>query len=139
MKIYKTLFTFLALFVSVQVAEAQISLDGTEISKCVDLRYNLTLRSTDTRTKKEISLLQNYLSPNHFKQKSTGYFGSTTVRAVKAFQRDNGIRVTGYVGSATRAKIKQLTCCGAETGVSSSSPANLYFGLQCIDMKMIFT
>ncbi len=90
-------------------------------SQCVDIKNNLYLRSTDAATGGEVSALQDYLSPKYFNQEPTGYFGNVTLRAVQAFQRDNGILAAGYVGPVTRAKIKELSCAGTSQTLSINS------------------
>ncbi len=91
---------------------------------CVAITNNLYLRSTDARTGGEVSLLQDFLSPKYFNQEPTGYFGNFTLRAVQAFQRDNGITpALGYVGPMTRAKIKSLTCGGVSEVLTINSVA----------------
>jgi len=41
-------------------------------------------------------------------QECTGYFGSITLAAVKAFQQRYGIIITGYVGRMTRTKLNKI-------------------------------
>jgi hypothetical protein len=54
----------------------------------------------------EVSVLQKFLNDNgYLKVAPTGYFGTLTLAAVKAFQGENGVPETGFVGSLTRAKI----------------------------------
>src|SRR3989338_490180 len=80
-------------------------------SQCVLLNFNLKYRSRDANTNGEVSTLQDFLqSQNYLSSEPTGYFGILTLKAVKDFQRDNGITPTGYVGPITRAKINAL--CG---------------------------
>lgn len=87
-------------------------------SECVDISYNLRVGSRDVNTDYQVSLLQDFLSPEYLYLPvgPTGYYGQATMRAVKAFQRDYGISQTGTVGPITRAKIKQLTC-GVGSGI----------------------
>lgn len=84
--------------------------DAPDIDLCVDLKNNLYLRSTDSKTNDEVSLLQDFLSEKYFKGEPTGYFGQVTLKAVRHFQRDNNIKDSGYVGPVTRAKIKDISC-----------------------------
>src|SRR3989338_5023311 len=80
-------------------------------AQCVSLNFNLKYRSRDANTNGEVSTLQDFLqSQNYLSSEPTGYFGILTLKAVKDFQRDNGITPTGYVGPITRAKINAL--CG---------------------------
>lgn len=135
MKTLKTLFALVFLLVSAQVVlavttgEPTVSGASTIIgdvppilgSQCVDIKNNLYLRSTDSATGGEVSLLQDFLSPKYFNQEPTGYFGNVTLRAAQAFQRDNGILAAGYVGPITRAKIKELSCAGTTQTLSINS------------------
>ncbi len=52
-----------------------------------------------------VSELQDFLVNKGYINQSTGFFGPSTVTAVKKFQLDNGLPSTGYVGSLTRGKI----------------------------------
>ena len=87
---------------------------------CVDLTRNMQSGSRDMRdAKKEVTLLQNFLSyTGHLKQRATGAFGGATEKAVKSFQKVNGLTETGKIGSTDRAKIKSLSC---PTGVTIES------------------
>lgn len=82
-------------------------------SDCVALQNNLRYKDRDSNKNGEVSTLQDFLqSKNYLNSEPTGYLGLMTVKAVKDFQKDNSISPTGYVGPATRAKIKALTCGG---------------------------
>jgi hypothetical protein len=94
-------------------------------TQCVTLTSTgLRLGARDKNTNDEVSLLQDFLSPQYLTSEPTGYFGKGTLAAVKAFQKDNGILVnglpTGYVGGATRAKIQDISCNGATPGTPST-------------------
>ena len=79
--------------------------------ECISLENNLRYRDRDSTKNGEVSLLQDFLqSKGYLNSEPTGYFGILTFKAVKDFQRDNGINPTGYVGAITREKIKFLTC-----------------------------
>lgn len=77
-----------------------------------------------------VSIVQNFLYKNGYLEVSpTGYFGSLTVAAVKAFQAANEIRTTGNVGPMTRAKIISMSCGGTSnvttlTNTNYSDPNN---------------
>jgi hypothetical protein len=108
---------FLALFVAVPVITfAEVSdIDPNPIfSQCVNLVNNLRYKDRDVNKNGEVSTLQDFLqTKNYLNNEPTGYFGILTVKAVKDFQKSNGINPTGYVGPITREKIKTLTCDGA--------------------------
>ncbi len=96
-------------FVSLQ---AQIYTTSQYANECVNITRNLRLGVSDRFTNYEVSLLQDFLSPQYLylPDGPTGYFGNATFRAVKAFQNEYRISTTGYVGPITRSKIAELTC-----------------------------
>lgn len=97
---------------------------GAEVSaqniSCLNLIR--TLRDGGTQTRIETMKLQDFLyRKSYLEIAPTGYFGPLTVRALKKFQQDYGIDMTGIAGPITRAKISSLTC----QDVSSDSSANV--------------
>ena len=88
------------------------------IAECTDLQNDLSLRSTDSQTGGEVSLLQAFFQSvtssgtgaPYLTGEPTGFFGQLTKAAVIQFQKDKGLTATGIVNSATRAKIRTLTC-----------------------------
>lgn len=86
-------------------------IDTQPPAECIDLKNNLRYRSRDANTNGEVSVLQDFLAlKGYFDHEPTGYFGILTLRAVKNFQKDNGISPTGFVGPITKAAIKSLSC-----------------------------
>ncbi|MCM2339283.1 MAG: peptidoglycan-binding protein [Burkholderiales bacterium] len=83
-------------------------------SDCISLQSSgLRYRARDANTNGEVSLLQDFLQvKGYLNSEPTGYFGILTLKAVKDFQKDNNISPTGYVGPATKAKIKSASCGG---------------------------
>ena len=87
-------------------------------AECTDLQNDLSYRFTDSQTNGEVSLLQSFfqsaISPAtgtpYLTGEPTGFFGQLTKAAVIQFQKDNGLSATGTVDSATRAKIKEISC-----------------------------
>ena len=80
--------------------------NSTPALSCTLLTYNLTLGSRDLRTGGNVTVLQNFLrSAGYLNSESSGYFGSLTLKAVKDYQKANGISAYGYVGPITRASI----------------------------------
>ena len=79
---------------------------------CVGLTHGLYLGSRDSYWNNgEVTILQGFLqSHGYLSVSATGYFGPMTLRAVRNFQHDNGIAMTGFVGVLTRAQIGAL--CG---------------------------
>lgn len=88
------------------------SVESKDINKCLDeIKNNLKRGSKVAYTTGEVTRLQAFLKTGGYTNISpTGFFGTNTVRAVKSFQKANGLRPTGFVGQLTRAKIKALTC-----------------------------
>ena len=67
--------------------------------------------STDTTSNREVSQLQYFLKlGGYFNTTVTGNYLSITEEAVKAFQKDNNLIVTGIAGKVTREKMKDLGC-----------------------------
>jgi hypothetical protein len=90
--------------------------DPTQTSTCVSLTSDaLRYRSSDATTNGEVSVLQDFLvATSVLKSQVTGYFGLATFSAVKQFQKRTGLNPTGYVGPLTKAKIKDISCNGAQ-------------------------
>ncbi len=89
---------------------------------CTNLSYDLYSGLQDSRTDLSVSALQKYLvSTGYLSAAPTGYFGPSTLAAVKSFQGANGISVTGRAGPLTRSIIKQKSCATAYIPVA---PAN---------------
>jgi hypothetical protein len=84
---------------------------GTPI-RCANLTQNLSYGKSDTATNGEVSTLQIFLYKGGYLMVSpTGYFGSLTRQAVKAFQSASGLNgVDGIVGMQTRGRIFEADC-----------------------------
>ncbi len=84
----------------------------TPSPSCLELTYNLKITDRDSFTKGEVSKLQNFLKlQGYLNENPTGYFGTATLGAVIKFQKANNISpAVGFVGSYTRAKIKEISC-----------------------------
>jgi hypothetical protein len=90
--------------------EGQVLGASTE-SICTDMQYHLEYGATDVTTHGEVSELQYYLKEKgYFNAKVTGVFAEITEDALKRYQKDNDILVTGIAGKITRTKIKNLEC-----------------------------
>jgi peptidoglycan hydrolase-like protein with peptidoglycan-binding domain len=84
---------------------------------CIDLTVDMKFKSRDQNSNGGVSDLQNFLSTyGYYTPEPSGYFGKSTVSAVKSFQSANGLIASGVVGAYTRAKIKSISC--------SDSPVN---------------
>jgi len=79
---------------------------------CIVLTKNLSISSRDS----EVSTLQNFLVAQNYPGGGswmiTGYFGKATAQAVRNFQQQTGLPVTGSVDSATRTAIQSRSCGG---------------------------
>lgn len=88
---------------------------------CADLTTSLRYGMKDTGSNNDIAILQDFLAgSNYLSSQPTGFFGRMTLNAVKAFQSANGISATGFVGPATRAKIKDIDCNGGSTTTTTT-------------------
>ncbi|SRR5258708_4700379 len=91
---------------------------------CVSIEGNIKYGLKDENSGGEVSTLQSFLNSGGFLNSSTtGYFGPLTLQAVKDFQNKNSLSADGVVGSATRGKIKSLTCSGDISMASSGASA----------------
>jgi hypothetical protein len=75
----------------------------------INLRFGMT--------RPEVAVLQHKLiDQGYLTSTATGYFGKLTLRAVKDFQKNNGIPPTGFVGILTRTALNQhmTSSTGAE-------------------------
>lgn len=80
-------------------------------TQCAVIGQNLRYGMRDTANSKDVAVFQDFLSANGYLNVTpTGFFGILTLRAATAFQSANGISPTGFVGTYTRAKIKEIGC-----------------------------
>ncbi len=92
--------------------------------------------STSTLTKnlffgshdKQVFILQKNLIEKHYlKTSANGYFGRSTLKAVKKFQKANGLTPTGFVGPKTRAALMSTSLTGEYfEGVVSAYSTNCF-------------
>ena len=102
----KRLLLFLVTFVSFFHFSSAL-FDAT----CITISKDLSLKSMDFGKSENIANLQYFLNQGKYLvYYPDGYFGTSTLLAVKQFQRDYGISSTGYVGPITRTKIHSLSC-----------------------------
>jgi peptidoglycan hydrolase-like protein with peptidoglycan-binding domain len=81
------------------------------ISTCLTLSGDVRFKMRDTSDSSNVRDLQDFLISSGLLQgESTGYFGAGTLKAVRQFQRENGLTPTGFVGPLTREKIKSVSC-----------------------------
>lgn len=78
---------------------------------CTDLERTIYYGQRDRNTDGEVSELQAFLrAEGHLKSQVSGFFGFSTLRAVRDFQSDHDIRASGIVDAATRAEIEAVSC-----------------------------
>ncbi len=84
-------------------------------SMCTNMKSKMLYGKRDNNTNGEVSQLQYYLrKQGYFNTKVTGNFLNITKKAVKKFQEDNSLTVTGEADKLTRDRIKDLGCIKAE-------------------------
>ncbi len=98
--------------VSIQAQSA-----SSALNYCPNLKYFQQVGSKDKTNSGETTKLQKFLKQNLQLTDSqfivTGFFGLITREFVKQFQENNGLIVTGIVGSPTRSKI--IATCSTQT------------------------
>lgn len=78
---------------------------------CASLTIDLGSGSNDKTSAGQVTKLQVYLKEaGYLTATPNGNFGPATYAAVRAFQLENGVSATGFVGPATRAAIKTRPC-----------------------------
>jgi peptidoglycan hydrolase-like protein with peptidoglycan-binding domain len=74
----------------------------------------------------QVSELQNRLrQEGYFNASTTGYFGTATLAAVRAYQSANGISPTGYVGPVTLARLNVSANVAVNASVNTETEARL--------------
>lgn len=122
--VLKSFILFSLLLIPSAIFAQQDDIDPSNSPACAIISNNLKYGNRDTGSGSEVSILQDFLNTkNYLITQPTGFFGKATLIAVKAFQKDNNISPTGYVGTVTRSKIKQIDCDMTPPSNSSSSPS----------------
>ena len=68
----------------------------------------------DTISQGDVTKLQTFLKQKgYFTRSPTGYFRHITENALKAYQQDNQLIITGIAGKVTRGMIKEESCSSA--------------------------
>ena len=102
----KRLLLFLVTFVSFSHFSSAL-FDAT----CITINKDISLKSRDSGKFENVTNLQYFLNQGKYLvYYPDGYFGTSTLLAVKQFQSNYGISSTGYVGTITRTKIHSLSC-----------------------------
>ncbi len=115
----------------------QLPVDGIASEQTLQILYSDTaqkylVRQGDSGT--DVASLQRRLKAlRYFAKTATGYFGTATTAAIKAFQKRNGLSVDGIAGETTRdllysSKAKAAAVsAGSSTTVSKSASAFLAY------------
>lgn len=112
---FLSVITLSTLCVSAQVATS-IPDNEDPASMCITIPVRIQYQSKDYGTTSYVTLLQDFLHENNYLTSlPTGFFGAATVKAVKVFQKANGISETGSLGPITRAKIASITGCNSSS------------------------
>ncbi len=104
-----------------------LSIDGIAGETTLSLIYSskahkYTIKQGDSGS--DVASLQRRLKDlKYFSGSTTGYFGSSTTTAVKAFQKMNGLQEDGKAGAQTRDLLYSSKAKKAVTSTSTTSPA----------------
>jgi len=82
------------------------STDNTKVG-CFMFIKNIKAGSRNEDVK---SLQEKLFEKGYLKTKPTGYFGDITLKAVKKYQKNNGVEETGFVGEKTRRILRNNFC-----------------------------
>jgi peptidoglycan hydrolase-like protein with peptidoglycan-binding domain len=103
---------------SIVIALLCASISPVFAATCVDLPSNLSQRAESS----SVLLVQNYLFEKGFLfVKPNGYFGPSTLKAVKAYQKSKGLSQSGAVFPMTRAALKKDSCSPSNLVAASNS------------------
>jgi len=118
----KILISFLLIF-TLLITTFYIS--NTASAACLNLNANIAIGSKDSHySTPDVTKLQNFLvSKGLLAATPNGFFGTNTELAVKLFQKNNSLEVTGFVGPLTREKINSQSC-GLNTSSGVTVPAS---------------
>jgi peptidoglycan hydrolase-like protein with peptidoglycan-binding domain len=97
------------------------------VGACTTVSRDLSTgdRGSDVTTLQTFLVNQNY--PGGGTWMITGYFGAATRQAVRNFQAQQDLPVTGTVGPQTRAAISRVSC-GGYSGTDLSNPLSYIYG-----------
>lgn len=109
---------FFGVFVGVISTTYAAYFNDSPMVRC-DKQITHTLQSGDENN--DVYLLQSMLvQGGYLHVNPNGYFGPSTLSAVKSFQRDNAISQTGVVGESTRNAVNERLCDSDVTATMST-------------------
>lgn len=117
---------FIGLFMSTAAMSFAAYFNTDPIARC-ETQITRTLRIGSENN--DVFVLQQMLNrAGYLNAYPNGYFGYQTARAVKAFQADNDIMVTGSVGAATRDAVNERLCDQDLTANQYYNDTNFVYG-----------
>lgn len=95
-------------------------------SKCLILTQTIEYQSTDKKTNKEVTKLQQFLYDGKFLSvKPDGFFGLSSVAALRKYQYKSRIPDVGSLDAKTRKKIQTDTCTNADINALTKASTNI--------------
>lgn len=95
------------------------------VGVCYYLANDVHYGQRDKTTNGSVVNLQAFLhAKGYLAVEPTGFFGPMTLKAVKQFQKENGIQQTGKAGPLTRGRMKEITCTDEDPTVIVSLKTN---------------
>lgn len=92
------------------------------VSKCINITKRLAWGAKEPAYAGQVYALQRFLISQGYDTQVTGYFGSQTDKALRAYQRKNNLPTVGYTEEKTRAFINSRIC--NTTVIPSSNPVS---------------
>lgn len=127
MKVVIKYVSIILLIISMAIISIAIIQNNANKNNYLDVQVNET-----ALTYEDVVTIQTKLKRwGYFDGPITGYYGNLTTKAVKYFQRVNGLEQTGQVGPKT-ANALGMSYLYSSTKTSSSSSSDLYLLAKCI-------
>lgn len=83
------------------------------------------------------TLQEKLISLGYLKTNATGYYGSATFAAVKAFQQDNGLKADGIAGNETQTKLFAANGSNNNNNNGTGSYSTLKLGMESTEVKSL--
>lgn len=83
------------------------------------------------------TLQEKLISLGYLKTTATGYYGSATFAAVKAFQQDNGLKADGIAGNETQTRLFAANGSNNNNNNSTGSYSTLKLGMESTEVKSL--